>query len=66
MEETYAQQISGYIALTMTEFAPPPFSLVVVALPNDHQRVAILEGQLVVVLSIVVEDRVHLAVVHNA
>ena len=50
----------------MSEFGPPPFSLVVIALTQNYHRIPVLECELIIVLRLVIEHRIHLSVIHNA
>ncbi len=60
-----AEKVTRDVAFAIAVLRPPPFDLVLVALPGDGKLVAGLEGQFVVVASLVVIDSVNVAAVNN-
>jgi len=63
---TYSHQVARHVTLAVVDPRPPPLPFGVVALPQHDDPVAVVESQLVLVVRLVTEHRVHHAVVHYA
>lgn len=63
---THPEQVAWHVSFAVVDPRPPPFPFGVVALPQHDDPVAVVKSQLVLVVRLVSEDRVHHAVVHYA
>lgn len=62
----YPQQVFGHIALPVPKTSPPPLGLVFIFAPQDGDSIPFMEGQLIVVLGLVVPQSIHRAFVHHS
>lgn len=61
---THPEQITRHVSFAVVDPRPPPFPFGVVAFPQHDDPVTVVESQLVLVVRLVPENRVHHAVVH--